>query len=409
MASEALNVINSVCKNKDIFLILGEDRELFGEYADVADNAIEYYNKYRSVPTADTLQKINPDFEIVDVEGDTKFYVERMKSQYIEGQLQNLLIKTSKFMQTQQPPMAILEGLQKQIAKLTRLSTIVQDVDMMDIDAAIEHYAKVRQQAEENGGVVGIPTGFEGIDSAYTTGMAGGHLIYAIGFSGNMKTWFAALLAKQAWKHKRKAMIVSMEMTPESMRNRIYTMMGEGQFKDSELGRGYYDGDTMERFRKYAEDKPPFIVVGGTAGQDITPNVIQAKIDQHRPDLVVIDYQQLMLDNEKNMNMVNRMNALSRELKLLAVNNNIPVIVISSVTDNDQGRNKPPTIDQIAWGRAMEFSADMVFAVHKLDDHTLEIVGRKNRFGDLWDMLVAVDVNSGIFKEIFGPRDESAD
>jgi len=407
MASEALSVINAVCKNKDIYEILGEDSEVFGEWGDAAEVVKDYYNRHRTVPDIDTLIKLCPDVEEVPVNEPTKAYIERMKEGYVQGQINRLILMTGKNLQNGFPTMKVLEGLQQQVAKLTRQSTIVQDVNIMDFDLAEDYYKKVRERAEENGGVVGIPTGFEGIDSAYTTGMAGGHLIYAMGFSGNMKTWIAGLLAKQTWKSSRKAMIISMEMTPEAMRNRIYTMMGEGAFRDSELGRGIYDEERFESFKKYAAERPPFIVVGGTAGQDVTPNVVQAKIDQHQPDLVVIDYQQLMMDNEKNTQMTARMTALSRELKLLAVNNNIPIIVISAVTDNDQGRNKPPTIDQLAWARALEYSADMVFAVHKLDDNTLEIVGRKNRFGDLWDMLVEVDVNRGIFKEMFGPRENN--
>lgn len=410
MASEAINVINAVCKNKDIFQILGEDAEVFGEWSDVFKDLKDYYSRHHTVPSIEALQKINRDVEAVEVDEPTKAYVERMKEQYVQEQLNNLLFKTGKFLQDDRPPMTILEGLQKQIARLTRQSTIVHDVNIMDIDAAVEHYDEVRKRAEENGGAVGIPTGFKGIDSAYTTGMAPGHLIYAMGFSGNGKTWFVNKLATQAWKMGRKPLVVSMEMTPEAMRNRLYTLIGQGIFRDSELGRGQYNTQGMEKFRELATGKPEFVVVGGTAGQDVTPNVIQAKIDQHHPDIVVVDYQQLMMDNERNQQITPRMTALSRELKLLAVNNNIPIVVISAVTDNDQGRNKPPTIDQLAWARAMEYSADIVFAVHKLDDSTLEIVGRKNRFGDLWDMLVEIDLNSGIFREVFGaPGDSTTD
>lgn len=405
MAAAALEAINSICKNKDIYLVLSEDSEVFGEYGDVFDDLKTYYNKFRSVPSIDVLQKINPDVEPVEVEAETKFYVERMKSEYVEGQINNLILKTGKFIQNGHPALTVLDGLQKQVAKLARLSTIVQDVNIMDIDAAEEHYAQVRAIAEENGGAIGVPTGFKGIDSAYTTGMAPGHLIYAMGFSGAGKTWFAALMAIRAWLHGVKPMIVSLEMTPPDMRNRLFTMVGEGSFKNTELSRGEYSSNSMDNLRKAAADKGEFIVVGGTAGQDVTPNLVQAKIDQHHPGLIVLDYQQLMMDNEKNSSIVPRMTNLSRELKLLAVNNNIPVIVISSVTDNDQGRNKPPTIEQIAWGRAMEYSADMVFAVHKMDDNLMEVVGRKNRFGSLFDMFIKTDFNSGIFDEVFERSD----
>lgn len=401
MAAAALETINSICKNKDIYLVLSEDPEVFGEYGDVFTDLKDYYNKYRSVPSIDILQKINPDVEPVDTDAETKFYVERMKSEFVEGQINNLILKTGKFIQNGHPALTVLDGLQRQVAKLARLSTIVQDINIMDIDQAEEHYAKVREIADENGGAIGIPTGFKGIDSAYTTGMAPGHLIYAMGFSGAGKTWFAALMAIRAWLHGVKPMIVSLEMTPPDMRNRIFTMAGEGMFKNTDLSRGHYAQTAMDNLRKAASDKSEFIVVGGTAGQDVTPNLVQAKIDQHHPGLIVLDYQQLMMDNEKNSSIVPRMTNLSRELKLLSVNNNIPVIVISSVTDNDQGRNRPPTIDQIAWGRAMEYSADVVFAVHRDGDGLTEVVGRKNRFGDLWDMFLRTDYNSGIFEEVF--------
>jgi replicative DNA helicase len=110
------------------------------------------------------------------------------------------------------------------------------------------------------------------------------------------------------------------------------------------------------------------------------------------------------MDNEKNQNMTQRMTALSRELKILAVNNGIPILVISSVTDSDQGRDVAPTIDQLAWARAMEYNADMIFAVHRKEasEDILEIIGRKNRFGPLWAMHLNIDFNTGKFEEIIG-------
>ena len=135
----------------------------------------------------------------------------------------------------------------------------------------------------------------------------------------------------------------------------------------------------------------------------MTPNFIQSKIEQHRPGFIVIDYQQLLMDNEKSQNMTQRMTSLSRELKILAVSNNIPILVISSVTDSDQGRDAAPTIDQLAWARAMEYNADMIFAVHRKEatENILEIIGRKNRFGPLWALYLDIDFNTGKFEENF--------
>jgi len=399
--AEALNVINSICKSKDIFLALSEDPELFGEYEDVYVDLRNHYNEYRTVPDIDILAQINPAAEEVEVKGDTAFYLNQLKKEYTEGRIRELLVKTGKHMQDRHEPQDILNGLQAQLAKLQRMSTVNKDLDIMDLDDAREHFEKTRKEADENGGTVGIPTGFKGIDSYYATGMAPGHVIYFIGFSSHGKTWLAAKMAERAWDHGVKPLVISLEMTPEDMRNRIWTMIGEGDFKNSDLQRGVYDSEAFESIGKKKAGKTGFIVTSGMEGQDVTPNFMQAKIDQHHPGLLVLDYQQLAMDNAKSPEMVARMMNFSREMKLLAKNNKIPVIIISAVTDKDQGRNRPPDLGQLAWGRSLEYTADVIVAVHKHENGLTEVVMRKNRFGDLGDMFLKTDYNSGIYEETY--------
>jgi replicative DNA helicase len=397
----ALNVINSICKNKDIYVVLTEDPVIFGEYEDVFMSLRDYYNKYKEVPSIDLLSQISPAAEEVNVDGDTKFYLDQLKKDYVGGKLRELVLKSGQFLSEGRSPFEITEGLQAQVAKLQRLSATSQDLDVMDLDLAEEHLSRVREQADLNGGAVGIPTGFKGIDAFYTTGMAPGHVIYAIGFSSHGKTWWAAKMAERAWNHGVKPLVISLEMSPEDMRNRIWTMIGERLFKNSDLQRGVYDETSFKALGEISTGKTGFIVASGMEDVDVTPNFCQAKIDQHHPGLLVLDYQQLAMDNAKSSDMVARMRNLSREMKLLAGRNKIPVIIISAVTDNDHGRNRPPDLGQLAWGRSLEYTADMIIAVHKGSDGLTEFVMRKNRFGGLGDMFVKTDYNSGIFEEIY--------
>jgi replicative DNA helicase len=402
MANEELAVLASACKNKDVYLIISEEPEMFGAYGDVLKEVKEYFNKHKQAPTFETLRRTIPDLEDHDPgDAPTQYHLDVLKESYLRSQLENAILLASKGLKVAKPG-EVLERMTKVFAKLNRVTATTVDVDIMDTEAAKMHYDELAARVEESGSL-GIPTGFVGMDSSYKTGMAGGHLIYAMGFSGAGKSWFSALMAIRAWEAGVKPMIISLEMTPTAMRDRIYTMMdGGGNFKNDELTRGQLDHDHFDTWAKKQEGKPEFIVVSGTAGQDVTPNYIQSKIEQHRPGFIVIDYQQLLLDNEKNQNMTARMTALSRELKLLAVNNDIPVLVISSVTDSSEGRDVAPTIDQLAWARAMEYNADMIFAVHKKKDtDIMEIVGRKNRFGALWAMYLDVDLNNGKFVENF--------
>jgi replicative DNA helicase len=401
MASEELTVIAAACRNAEVYQILSEDEEIFGPWADVFRETKTYYNQYKQAPTFEILRKKFPDLEDVDTNAPTGYYLEQLKDNYLRGRLEHTLLRAGKGLQVDTPS-RVLDILAKEFAKLQRLTSVAVDVNIMDTDLAREHYVEVAARVEETG-TLGIPTGFVGMDSSYATGFAPGHLCYAMGFSQKGKSWFSPLMALRAWEHGVKPMIVSLEMTPEAMRDRIYTMASNGVLKNDALTRGQIDFDNYDAWAKSIKDsgKPEFIVVSGTSGQDVTPNFIQAKIEQHHPGFIVIDYQQLLMDNEKNQNMTQRMTALSRELKILAVNNNIPILVISSVTDSDQGRDVAPTIDQLAWARAMEYNADMIFAVHRKDatPNILEIIGRKNRFGPLWAMYLDVDFNTGRFVE----------
>jgi replicative DNA helicase len=212
-------------------------------------------------------------------------------------------------------------------------------------------------------------------------------------------------LAVNAWKQGFKPMIVSLEMTPETMRDRLYTIMGEGTFRNSDLARGNVNVDDFRSWSKKSfEDKNGFVIVSSEGMSDVTPNLIQGKIDQHKPDLVICDYHQLFMDNRRSEAMTTRAMNLSRELKLLAVNNNIPVIDIVAATQDDaHSQDDPPTLRQVAWSKAIEYDADMAFAVHQHPEtNIIEVVSRKNRHGSNFGFYLDWDIDSGVVKETFG-------
>jgi replicative DNA helicase len=240
--------------------------------------------------------------------------------------------------------------------------------------------------------------------------MAPGHYIVTIGYPSRGKTWFTSYLAVKAWEQGFKPMIVSLEMSPEDMRNRIYGLMGSGLFRVSDFQQGSIDVDQFRSWgKKTLDDKQEFIIVSNDGMGEVTPSVIQAKIDQHQPDIVICDYMQLMSDNRKSDSLTPRMMNLSRELKLLAVTNNIPVIAISAVTMDDTGsQDDPPTLSQVAWSKAIEYDADMAMSVHRhANTDIIEVVSRKNRHGTEFGVYLNIDLNRGIIEENFGNMDDT--
>jgi replicative DNA helicase len=377
--------------------------EIFVSHKDVWDGLKSYYNKFRSVPDAEVLQEKFKDFEPVSVKGETAYYLDKAKNDYLTSRIRNILLDSGNSLKTNAASRVIAD-LQAQVSNLSRITTNVRDVDLTDFEMAEKHYDAVRERAATMGGSPGIMTGFKAIDYAYPTGMAAGHLIVMIGWAGRGKTWMSSYLACKAWEQGFKPMIISLEMTPENMRDRIYTMLGSGLFKASDFSRGNVNTDDFSSWAKKKFDNTNgFILVSNEGSSQVTPQTVQAKIDQHKPDIVILDYHQLFADSNNSKSTTERNMNISREFKNLAVRNNIPVIDIVSATMEDiSSQDSPPLLSQVAWSKQIEYDADMAMAVHRTPDtNIIEVVSRKNRHGTDFDFFLDWDINRGIVKEVY--------
>lgn len=397
-------VITSVCKNKDISTILADNvDEIFQSHRDVWEGLKSYYYKFKSVPEVNVLTDKFRDFEPVNVTAETGYYVDQLKNEYLSARMRNLLMKSGASLKDNAAA-RVLSDMQSEIASLSRLTNNVRDVDLTDYELAEKHILAVQERSAIMGGSPGIRSGFTALDLAYPTGMAPGHLIVAIGWPGRGKTWMTSYLACKAWEQGFKPMIVSLEMSPENMRDRIYTMLGSGLFRASDFSRGQINIDDFHHWaKKRFDDKNGFILVSNEGTNEVTPQTVQGKIDQHRPDLVICDYHQLFNDTKKSNSEVERNRNISREFKLLAVRNNIPVIDITAATMDDvSDQDAPPLLSQVAWSKAIEYDADMAMAVHRHPDtNIIEVVSRKNRHGTDFAFYLDWDIDRGVVKEIY--------
>jgi replicative DNA helicase len=403
MNTEA-ELISAVCKNKDISTILADNSdELFVSHKDIWEGLKSYYYKFRAVPEVGILQDKFKDFEPVETKGETGYYLDKLKNEFVGNKLKTILMQAGSSLK-EDAPSRVLGTMQSQLANLSRYTNNVKDLDVTDLDSAERHYESVRTRSLAMGGSPGILTGFDAIDKAYPTGMAPGHLIVAIGWPGRGKTWFTSYLACKAWEQGFKPMIVSLEMAPENMRDRIYTMLGSGLFRASDLSKGDINIDDFKTWgKKKTEGKNSFILVSNEGAGEVTPATIQGKIDQHKPDLVILDYHQLFNDNKRSNSEVERNRNISRDFKLLAVTNGIPIIDITAATADDiSDQKEPPMMSQVAWSKAIEYDADMAIAIHKhANTDLIEVVSRKNRHGHDFRFFLDWDINRGVITPIY--------
>jgi replicative DNA helicase len=401
---EEVEVISSVCKNKDIHVLFDNNAdELIKDCSDVWLFIKDYYDQTREVPDADLIATRFRDFDPVE-SGPTVYHVDKLRQAYLDESIRLSLRRTAQMVNENETTRALQE-LSKDVTKMARIGAKVRDIDVTDVENALAYFEKTRKSAEN--GEVGIKTGIASFDVCLPMGISKGQLGILLAYPAIGKSWLALYLAVQAWKHGHKPMVISLEMTEHEVRNRIFTIIGDGFFSHRALSAGRVSDN---EFKLWAEkalgNKPPFKIVSNDTGAEMTPNLIASKIDQYQPDIVIVDYLQLMTDNSgTSQNETVKIKNLSRELKLLAISQQLPIIAIASATPDDStDLESVPQLGQVAWSRQIAYDADFVVGMgRKANSDIIECALRKNRNGYMGDFYLEVDFDKGIFKEILDP------
>lgn len=406
---EEVDVITAACKNKDIHVLFENNIDsMLKNTVDVWDFIKEYYNETRQIPDKNLIATRFRDFEPSEDPGPTIYHVNRLKETFLDESLRSTVKKAAQLLQDNESGKA-LTSLNSDISSLSRITAKVRDIDVTDVDDAIAYFDKQREAAMN--GDVGIRSNIASFDVCLPMGISKGQLGVLLAYPAIGKSWLALYLAVQAWKNGRTPMILSLEMTEQEVRNRIFAIIGDGKWSHRALSSGRVNQDEFKEWAKEnLEGKPPFKIISNDGGSEVNPNVVRAKIDQYKPDIVFIDYLQLMTDNSgSSQNETVKIKNLSRELKLLAISEQIPVIAIASATPDDASDlESVPQLGQVAWSRQIAYDADWVLAMgRKANSDALEVAFRKNRHGYLGDFVMVADFDKGKFSEVYDPSDES--
>lgn len=398
-----VRVINSVLKNGDKNVLYSPSvDDLFTAYGDVWAYIKTYHDKYGAMPSFDVVsQRFNGEVEDVDVPGKSKYYLDELRSEYLNNRIENLLLRASKEKSGGASAEEIKVKLQEALNRLDRFSSTARDLDVMDMEGALRRYDEVRERAIAMGGTPGVPTGLDFIDACMPLGMQPGDVMSIIGYPARGKSALGTLFASKAINRGFKPLIFSKEMTAEAVQDRIFTVMGSGLFSNTDLMLGNVNKDD---FREFANRNTGTAwIIDGNGSGEMTPNFFRGKVDQHQPDFIVLDYLQLFYDNRLSEDMTTRMRNLSLQLKDLANAAQIPVVVISSATPPDGGRiDGPPNVERSAWSRQLAYDSTVSFAVHRWDGTNIyQIECAKNRYGPLFSGFLEWDMDRGTYEEKF--------
>ena len=310
-------LISAVLKDKQIHVLLQANVDnIMRTHNDVWQFIRRYAEVNGSVPPASLVVEKFRDFQPEDGVGSTKHHLEELQVEYLNESVKDILRSAASEVQSGNGT-AALNDLITKTAELKKNTSAIRDIDATDIDSAIAYFENVRREQEL--GKIGIATGLPGFDNYLPSGIMPGQLGIFLAYPGIGKSWLSLYFAVQAWKQGKTPLIISLEMSEVEVRNRVYTIMGEGLWSHRKLSNGNAETEMLKKWHKDKVDgKCPFHIISSDNGGEITPSVIRGKIDQYKPDFVIVDYLQLMSPNQKSDNETVRMKNLSRELKLMS-------------------------------------------------------------------------------------------
>jgi replicative DNA helicase len=399
VSSTESKVISALLQDKQMHVLLQADVEkLLRTHGDIWEFVRKYFEINQAVPPKELVIEKFRDFAIDENIGSTKHHLEELQGEYLTDSLKDILRVAAGEVQSGEGTKA-LEELITKTSELKKNTASIRDIDVTDLASTIAYFENVKAQRAM--GITGIKTNLPGFDNYLPSGIMPGQLGVFLAYPGIGKSWMALYFAVQAWKQGKSPLVISLEMSETEVRNRVLTIMGEGIWSHRKISNGEIELDMLKKWYDIEmTGKPEFHIISNDSGGDINPSVLRGKIDQYRPDFIIVDYLQLMSPNQKSENEVVRMKNLSRELKLLAIGEEVPIIAISSATPDDvNDLSGVPTLGQTAWSRQIAYDADWVLALGRAtNSDIIECAFRKNRNGFMGDFFVQADFDKGYYR-----------
>lgn len=264
-------------------------------------------------------------------------------------------------------PSDVDEALDRAEQELFQVSQRRVSQDFTSLREALRAYFETIEYLHQHKGeVVGVPSGFHDLDQL-TGGLHASDLVIIAGRPGVGKTGFAlSLIRNAATRFGAASAIFSLEMSTEQLVQRLLCM--EAAVDSQRIRSGFIDEFEWRRISEafgVLSDAPIFI--DDTAG--ITTNELRMKArrlkTEHDLKLIVVDYLQLM-QGRGLQNRVQEVTEISRSLKVLARELDVPVIALSQLSRAVESRqDHRPVLSDLRESGSIEQDADIVMFIHR--------------------------------------------
>jgi replicative DNA helicase len=232
-----------------------------------------------------------------------------------------------------------------------------------------EYFERIDDLARRGGEIVGVPTGFIDLDKILA-GLQPSDLLIIAGRPGQGKTGFLLSVARNAALiHKKHVAIFSLEMSNEQVAERLIAQetgidsqrLRTGQLQD-EWNLFAQAIEVISDTQIFLDDTPA-----------LTPLELRAKCRrlhlEHRLDLILVDYLQLMTGETRSENRVQEVSYISRNLKVLARELRVPVMAAAQLSRAvEQRADKEPQLSDLRESGSLEQDSDIVMFLYRPEE-----------------------------------------
>lgn len=279
----------------------------------------------------------------------------------------------------EEPLESILEEAERRVYEITTKGSSTNRLIAFQ-ELIEETWTRIEKMSEKEGGMRGTPSGFRDLDNKLS-GFQPSDLIILAARPSVGKTSLALDFARNAAvKHGIPVAIFSLEMSKEQLVDRM--LSAQSQVDSWKLRTAKLSLD--EEFQRLQQGmhelmKAPIFVDDKAANSILNMRSTLRRLNTDKPiGLVIVDYLQLMSTAKQYDSMVNQVTEISRSLKGLAKEFNVPVIALSQLSRAVEARGGKPRLSDLRDSGSIEQDADVVMFIHREDKYGTEDTGRKN-------------------------------
>lgn len=302
----------------------------------------------------------------------------------------------------------VLDQAEKKIFSITSLPKGQKFVSIKHtLEGAWERLEKLHESKDE---LRGIPTGFRDLDNLLA-GLQKSDLIILAARPSMGKTTLALDIARHASvRYNVPVGIFSLEMSAQQLADRMLSAESRVNAWNLRTGRLSTDGefakirDSLDKLAKAP------IFIDDQAGNSIVKmrSVARRLKSEHGLGLIVVDYLQLMATSKNYDSMVNQVTEISRSLKSLARELDVPVLALSQLSRAVEARGGRPRLSDLRDSGSIEQDADVVMFIHREDKYKedsdrpniAEILVEKHRNGPVGKIELYFDDKTTSFLPI---------